>query len=72
MVVISSLEELPAEADVDRESCRRFGVKSNLTLPLSVGGELPIGILGLNTMRAERNWPEALGQAAAIAGADIC
>ena len=59
MVVISSLEELPAEADVDRESCRRFGVKSNLTLPLSVGGELPIGILGLNTMRAERNWPEA-------------
>ena len=60
VVVISSLEELPAEPDVDRESCRRFGVKSNLTLPLSVGGELPIGILGLNTVRAERNWPEAL------------
>ena len=60
IVFISSLEELPAEADVDRESCRRFGVKSNLTLPLSVGGELPIGVLGLNTMRAERDWPEVL------------
>ena len=60
IVVISSLEELPAEADVDRESCRRFGVKSNLTLPLTVGGELPIGVLGLNTMRAERDWPEVL------------
>ena len=60
MVVVSSLEELPAEAAVDREICRQLGIKSNLTIPLSVGGEPPIGILGLNTMRAERDWPEAL------------
>ena len=25
-----------------------------------VGGESPVGILGLNTTRAERDWPEAL------------
>jgi PAS domain S-box-containing protein len=59
MVAFSSLEELPAEAAVDRESCRLFGVKSNLCLPLSVGGEPPVGALGFNTLRAERDWPDA-------------
>jgi PAS domain S-box-containing protein len=60
MVVVSSLEELPAEAAVDRETCHLIGVKSNLCLPLSVGGEPPIGALGLNTLQAERDWPDAL------------
>jgi PAS domain S-box-containing protein len=59
MVVIASLGELPAEAAVDRENCRLFGVKSNLTLPLSVGGEPPVGALGFNTLRAEHDWPDA-------------
>ena len=37
-----------------------FGVKSNLTVPLSVGGASPVGALGFNTTRAERDWPDAL------------
>jgi len=60
MVAFSSLEELPAEAAVDRETCRQLGVKSNLTIPLSVGGEPPVGVLGLNTLRTKRDWPDAL------------
>jgi len=60
MVVISSLGDFPAEAAVDRESCRLLGIRSNLCLPLLVGGELPVGILGLSTLRAERDWPEAV------------
>jgi formate hydrogenlyase transcriptional activator len=60
IVIFSSLEELPAEAACDRESCRQFGVKSNLTIPLSVGGGPIIGIWGLNTLRAERDWPEEM------------
>jgi PAS domain S-box-containing protein len=60
-VAISSLDELPAEAAPDREVCRQHGVKSNLSLPLSVGGK-PVGILGLNTTRAERDWPDSLVQ----------
>ncbi len=60
IVPISSLEQMPAEASIDRENCRRLGVKSNLCLPLRVGGEPPIGILGLNTTRAERDWPDLL------------
>jgi PAS domain S-box-containing protein len=56
MVVISSLGELPAEAAVDRESARLIGIKSTLTLPLSVGGEPPVGALGFNSMQSERDW----------------
>jgi len=60
IVAVSSLAELPAEAARDRESARQLGIKSNLTIPLTVGGEPPIGVLGLNTTRAERDWPDAL------------
>jgi len=58
-VAISSLEDLPAEAALDRETCRLIGVKSNLSLPLMVGGTPPIGLLGFNTLRAECDWPDA-------------
>ena len=47
MVALSSLEELPAEAAVDRETARLVGIKSNLTLPLAVGGEPPVRRPGL-------------------------
>jgi transcriptional regulator with GAF, ATPase, and Fis domain len=58
--VISSLEEYPAEAAVDRETCRRLGIKSGLCVPLLVGGEPPVGALGLSALQARRDWPEAL------------
>ena len=60
MIAVSSMEELPAEATVDRETCRLLGIKSNVTLPLSVGGKPPVGILGLNALRKERDWPDPL------------
>ena len=60
IVAVSSLEEMPAEAAHDREVCRQLGVKSNLSIPLSAGGGPLIGVLGLNTTRAERDWPDAL------------
>ncbi len=60
MVGFSSLEELPAEAAVDLEHGRLLGIKSSLCLPLSVGGEPPVGALAFNTVRAERDWPDAL------------
>ena len=59
-VSFSSLDELPPEAARDREAYRRFGIKSNVTVPLSVGGEAPIGALGFNTTRIERGWPAPL------------
>jgi len=59
VVVVSSLDRLPPEASRDRETLRTFGIKSCLVLPLSVGGEAPIGALGLNSSRRERTWPIA-------------
>ena len=59
-VAVSSLEALPAAAAVDRENCRLIGIKSNLTLPLAVGRDPSFGILGLNTLQAERDWTDAL------------
>ena len=59
-VALSSLEGLPAEAAVDLQNARLLGIRSNLSLPLSVGGEPPVGVLAFNTVRAERDWPEGL------------
>ncbi len=51
---------MPAEAAVDRENALQLGLKSNLCLPLSPGGEPPVGCLAFNTVRAERDWPDVL------------
>ena len=57
-IKVSSLKDLPPEAARDRETLSQFGIKSNLALPLSVGGESPVGLLGLGTTVAERAWPD--------------
>ncbi len=62
VVCWSSLDDLPAEAVVDREACILFGVKSNLCFPLALMGEPPVGVLGYSTLRAERHWPAELVQ----------
>ena len=59
-IAIRSMDELPAEAARDRETYGHFGIKSVVAVPLSVGGGPPIGVLGFNTTRAERDWPDAL------------
>ena len=59
-VALSSLEQLPAEAAVDRANAERLLIKSSLVLPLSVGGSPPTGILGFNTVRAPREWSDDL------------
>jgi PAS domain S-box-containing protein len=56
--IFPSIEELPDAAARDRDNLRMFGVKSNLTVPLTVGGGSIIGALGFNTTRAERDWPD--------------
>jgi transcriptional regulator with GAF, ATPase, and Fis domain len=57
---VSSIEDLPAEAVRDKEMCRHFGIRSALTIPLSVGRGPLIGALSFNDMKKERLWPEAL------------
>jgi PAS domain S-box-containing protein len=60
VVVVSALEEAPAEAAVDVGSWRQMGIKTTLTIPLRVGSEPPFGALSFNDMRVARTWPELL------------
>jgi len=61
-IVLPTLDRLPEDAARDREAFVHLGVKSNLTLPLALGGEPPIGVLSFSTLSREREWPEALVQ----------
>ena len=58
-IQFSSVEELPPEAGVDKETIRRLGPKSSLILPLGAEGKV-LGAIGFGAMRAEREWPELL------------
>lgn len=60
VVVFSSLKGLPSEAARDRETWRQFGVKSNLTIGLAIGGGPIVGALSFNTLKVECKWPEPL------------
>lgn len=59
VVRAATLDALPAEAGVDRESLRALGVRSLLVLPVVVGGEL-VGALSLVAVRAACDWPDVL------------
>jgi PAS domain S-box-containing protein len=59
-VALPTVELLPEEAAVDLAHARLSGIKSTLCLPLSVGGQAPIGALAFNILREERDWPNAL------------
>jgi formate hydrogenlyase transcriptional activator len=55
-IVFSRLDDLPADAVIDRAVVQRFGPKSNATMPLAAGGQI-IGALAFGSMRTERTWP---------------
>lgn len=53
------LDDLPPEANIDKEAFRRIGLKSHVTMPIVVSGELH-GSLSFGCVRAERAWPDDL------------
>jgi signal transduction histidine kinase len=55
-VVMRSVDALPDEAAVDRESMRRYGPKSNVMIPIKVGGVV-VAAVGFGTLYHERSWP---------------
>jgi formate hydrogenlyase transcriptional activator len=59
-VIAVSTAELPVEAARDQEVWRHYGIKSSLVIPLSAGGEPPIGVISFHTMKAEYTWTEFL------------
>lgn len=67
IVAVSNIAELPAEATLDRMFLQKHNTRSNLVIPLNVGGS-PLGVLGLATTRKARSWPEDLIQRLKLAG----
>lgn len=57
-VAIPNTIDLPPEAARDRGSFRTYGIKSHLSVPLSVGEGPVFGVLAFSAMRAERSWSE--------------
>jgi PAS domain S-box-containing protein len=57
-VIFTKTSDLPPEAGRDRESYGLIGTKSDVIVPLSVGGGPPFGLLTFPVMREERYWPE--------------
>jgi PAS domain S-box-containing protein len=60
-VVFSSISELPEDAIADRKFFEEHGIKSNVTIPLCVGGEV-IGAVAFSSVRSETQWSEDLIQ----------
>ncbi len=53
----SALDELPDEAALDVEYARRIGLRSNLTIPIAVGGQ-SVCALAIGAFRQTRDWPD--------------
>ena len=68
VVAFTRISELPEEAAEDRQACLRRGIKSQVALPLLVGGTV-VGALVFGAVRAERDWErEGLLQAFQLIG----
>lgn len=56
---VSSLDDLPIEAKVDKKTWIGWGIRSNLNIPIIIGK--PVAhILYFNSIKRERVWPEEL------------
>ena len=53
----SRIDDLPAEANVERQGYIEWGVRSNLNIPI-ISGELVHHIIAIHSVKRERVWPE--------------
>ena len=58
-VIISRLDELPPEADIDKDFLRRYGTKSTVIVPLMDGG-LVMGVISFAALLEEKKWPDLI------------
>ncbi len=56
---IENIDDFPTEAEIDRQSHRLLGTKSDLGIPLFIGRRVH-HLLSINTTKIERDWPEPL------------
>jgi signal transduction histidine kinase len=61
IVKFSRLDELPPEAEIDRQTYRSIGTRSHISVPL-LADELVLGSVAFTTVLGERPWPDELVQ----------
>ena len=59
MVIFSHPDELPVEAEAEKEYFHSLGVQSGVVIPLSAG-QSTLGLLTLAMLRHRRKWPQGL------------
>ena len=57
-VMAFSTEELPEEAEIDKQTRRKLGAKSSVAIPLFEGGDNVFGIMSFDSLTMERTWSE--------------
>lgn len=67
VVQFSRIEELPEEARIDKKGLLGLGVKSQVSVPIPVGGSI-VGALTVATVKARRSWPDELVQRLRLLG----
>jgi signal transduction histidine kinase len=67
VVRFSRIDELPAEAAIDRQGYLNVGTQSSLSFPLSAGGSL-LGVLSFDSIHGEGTWPDELVQRLRLLG----
>lgn len=59
VVSFSRLDDLPPEADADKQTYAKWGIRSALDIPI-VTGESVVHVIAINSVKSERGWPEEL------------
>jgi formate hydrogenlyase transcriptional activator len=57
VLTISRMEDLPPEADADRQTWVGWGIRSHISMPIVIGEHVDHTI-AINSMKSERVWPE--------------
>ena len=67
LVHFSHVENLPENAEVDRNTFSKFKVKSCLLLPM-ISDDIVIGVLSFDSLRSNYSWPDHLVQRLKLVG----
>ena len=70
VVAFSRLDDLPPEADVDKQTWAEWGIRSNVNIPILIGEPVD-HIISINSVKSERVWPEELFPSAAASRRDF-
>jgi len=53
----AKIDDLPAEANVDKKTWIAWGIRSNLNIPIMIGGPVD-HVISINSVKREHVWPE--------------